>query len=112
MVEVQVAARLSRVVGPLGRAGHLLPTPLEQPVVDRDGQHRVCGQQLAHDQVGQGEAQDVGVPGGMEEKACARSWDQVRVDPAPVGIPVTVPRRVCAVSPVTRAAKRRVSRTR
>nr|WP_263454528.1 hypothetical protein [Streptomyces sp. LS1784] len=40
-----------------------------------------------------------------EKKAWARSWDQVRVNPAPRSIPVTVHRPVCAISPVTSAAK-------
>ena len=40
-----------------------------------------------------------------EKKAWARSWDQVRVNPAPVSMPVTVPRPVCAIRPVTNAAK-------
>ncbi len=40
-----------------------------------------------------------------EKKACARSWDQRRVNPAPVSIPVTVHRPVCAISPTTSAAK-------
>lgn len=40
-----------------------------------------------------------------EKKACARSWDQRRVNPAPVSIPVTVHRPVCAISPMTSAAK-------
>lgn len=39
-----------------------------------------------------------------EKKAWARSWDQARVNPAPVSMPVTVPRPVCAIKPVTSAA--------
>ena len=40
-----------------------------------------------------------------EKKAWARSWDQARVNPAPISMPVTVPRPVCAIRPVTSAAK-------
>jgi hypothetical protein len=46
-----------------------------------------------------------GLHGALEKKAWARSWDQTRVNPAPVSIPVTVHRSVCAISPVTSAAK-------
>lgn len=46
-----------------------------------------------------------GLQAAREKKVCARSWDQARVNPAPLSIPVTVHRPVCAISPVTSAAK-------
>lgn len=45
---------------------NLLPAPLEQGVVRRDGQHRALGQQAARDQVGQARAQQVRAPPGEE----------------------------------------------
>ncbi len=46
-----------------------------------------------------------GLQRARAKKACARSWDHARVRPAPVSIPVTVHRPVCAIKPVTRPAK-------
>jgi hypothetical protein len=40
-----------------------------------------------------------------EKNACARSCDQTRARPAPVSIPVTMPFPLCAIRPVTIAAK-------
>lgn len=46
-----------------------------------------------------------GLQRAREKNACARSWEQTRVNPAPVSIPATVNRPVRAISPVTSAAK-------